>query len=322
MIDQQSAKMTAAEASAFLGVSLQSVHKQLKMKSLKSAKHQNRVYFGFDTSLELFKIPFKKQVIAFQIVKGGTGKTSIAHSFAIRANLYGAKVLCIDLDQQGNLTQAFNYDAREVPVMIDIIKDGMSFASGIVNISPGLDLVPSRIENAIIDNFIMLNKHPLDRIYSALISEVRDKYDLVVIDCPPALGQSVAAATLAADTIIAPLTPEQFSLSGLRVTYDEIFGIAKRFDKKVELKIVLNKFDIRTALSSEVLSTILNHESFKNLVCRTFIRSCQEFPNTIYSGENIYTTLKNTSAKEDIDIFTQEILGIMKNNKEETFKGV
>lgn len=310
MSETLNSKMTASEAAQFLGATVQYIHKQLRQKNLLSFKSQNRVYFGHETAKDLLKIQFKPRTIAFQIVKGGTGKTSLAHSFAIRANLYGARVLCIDLDQQGNLTQAFNHNANESPVMIDVIKENLPLQDCIVTISPGLDLVPSRIENAILDNFIMLNKHPLDKLYTKLIMEVRDNYDIVVIDCPPALGQSVAAATLASDTVISPLTPEQFSLSGLKITFDELQAIERKFDKKVDLRIVLNKFDTRTALSSEVLTTILNHEIFKNLLCRSFIRSCQEFPNTIYEKSNVFSSLKNTSAREDIDLFTQEMLGL------------
>ena len=105
-------KITASEAANFLGVTLQSVHKQLKQKKLISFKNQNRIYFGHETAKELFKINFEKKTISFQIVKGGTGKTSITHAFALRAHLYGARVLCIDIDQQGHLSQAFNVDAK------------------------------------------------------------------------------------------------------------------------------------------------------------------------------------------------------------------
>lgn len=304
------AKMTATEAANFLGTTVQHIHKQLKQKKLFSQKNQNRVYFGYETSRELFGINFEPKTIAMQIVKGGTGKTSLTHAFAIRANLYGARVLCVDLDQQGNLTQAFKVYPKETPVMIDVLSENLPIEDAIVNISPGLDIIPSRIENAVLDNHLMLNKHPLDRVYAQPINKLHDKYDLIIIDCPPALGQSVAAATLASDVVIAPVTPEQFSLSGLRVSYEEIKSIGAKFGKKIALKIVLNKFDTRTALSTEVLTTILNHEVFKNLLCQTFIRSCQEFPNTIYSGSNIFTTLKNTSAKEDIDLFVREILNI------------
>ena len=308
-------KMTAFEAAQFLGVTLQSIHKQLKHKNLTSYKNQNRVYFGHETSRELFKIEFIKKIISFQIVKGGTGKTSITHSFALKANLYGARVLCIDIDQQGNLTQAFNCNAKDSPVMIDIINNNASIKDAIIPINKGIDILPSRIENAVLDNFLMLNKYPLDKVYVNLIQEVYEDYDLILIDCPPALGQSVAAATLASDIVIAPVTPEQFSLSGLKISFEEINTINSRFKKDVCFKIVLNKFDTRTALSTEVLTQILNHDLFKNLTCNTFIRNCQEFPNMIYSGSNIFSTLKNTTAKEDIDLFTKEVLNLNGSNK-------
>lgn len=305
-----STKITASDAAQFLGVTLQSIHKQLKQKNLISFKTQNRVYYGHKTARELFKINFKKRIISFQIVKGGTGKTSITHSFALRANLYGARVLCIDIDQQGNLSEALGVEAKNSPVMIDIINNTATMKDAIVSVSPGLDVLPSRIENAVLDNYLMLNKHPLDKVYSDLIRDIYEDYDLILIDCPPALGQSVAAATLASDTVIAPVTPEQFCLSGLKISFEEIKTISNRFKRDVGFKIVLNKFDTRTALSTEVLTTILNHDVFKHLICNTFIRSCQEFPNMIYSGSNIFASLKNTTAKEDIDLFTKEVLNL------------
>lgn len=304
------AKMTASDASKILDVSLQFIHKQLKQKELNSLKSQNRVYFGFETAQKLFKFNFNQKIVSFQIVKGGTGKTSITHSFAIRANLYGAKVLCIDIDQQGNLSQAFNIDSKNLPVMIDVINNKVSIKDAIVSISPSLDILPSRIENAVLDNFFMLNKYPLDKVYADLIKEVYQNYDLILIDCPPAIGQSVAAATLASDIVIAPVTPEQFSLSGLKISFEEISTLSQRFKKDLNFKIVLNKFDTRTALSTEVLTTLLNYDLFKGLICNTFIRSCQDFPNSIYSKSNIFQTLKNSAAKEDIDLFTREILDI------------
>lgn len=304
------AKMTAADAANFLNITVQGIHKTLKAKNLISYKSQNRVFFGHETSKDLFRINFKKQVISFQIVKGGTGKTSLAHSFAVRANLYGCRVLCMDLDQQGNLTQTFGINASEFPVMIDVLRGNADIDQSIINVSPGLDIIPSRIENAVLDNFIMLEKHSIDKVYSRIIKEVQPNYDLIIIDCPPALGQSVAAAALASDMVISPLTPEIFSLSGLKISYDEIMDLGKKFDKDIKLKIILNKFDSRTALSTEVLTSIINHKVFSGLLCKTFIRISQEFPNNIYNRSNIFNNLKNTSAKEDIDLFTRELLDI------------
>jgi chromosome partitioning protein len=310
MTEKLNAKMTAVDAAQFLDVTVQSVHKQLKQKELPSYKSQNRVYFGHQTAKELFGINFKQKVLSFQIVKGGVGKTSLSHAFAVRASLYGAKVLCIDLDQQGNLTRAFNVNADEIPVMIDMLSQNLSVEDCIVNVGEGIDVFPSRIENATLDNYIMLNKYPLDRLYKQVIDKVRHKYDIIVFDCPPALGQSVTAATLASDLVVATVTPEQFSLNALQITAKELKTLNKTFDKQVELKVVLNKFDNRNALSSEVLTNILNDQNVKGALCNSFIRICQEFPNTVYAHTNIFDSLKNNSAKEDIDLFTRELLEI------------
>lgn len=301
-------RITAVDAAKLKKVTTQAIHKELKAKGLISYKNNNRVYFGHETSKVIFNHKFNQNIISFQIVKGGTGKTTIAHSFAIRSNLYGAKVLCIDLDQQGNLSQAFGINCDNSPVMIDVIDNHHLINDAILKIAPGLDILPSRIENAVLDNHIMLGKHPLDRVYKSIINKVISNYDLVVIDCPPALGQSVTAATLASNMIIFPLTPEQFSLSGLEVSYKEIKTINERFNSYCDLKILLNKFDMRTALSNEVLAKIMNHVTFKTIMCNTFIRSCQDFPNMLYSTTNIFSNTKISAAKDDIDLFTKEIL--------------
>ena len=304
------AKITAAETAALLGITLQGVHKQLKVNSLAYEKSQNRVYFGYETAKSLFKIPFKQKIVAIQIVKGGTGKTSLTHSIAIRANLYGAKVLCIDLDQQGNLTQAFQINPEETPVMIDVLKESIDIKDAIINFSPGLDIIPSRIENAVLDSTIMIGRYALDRVYKDKLAPLKQHYDLIILDCPPALGQSVAAATLASDVIIAPVTPEKFCLSGLKITSQELNSLENNFNKKIPMRVVLNKFDSRTSLSHEVLSTLIKHPIYGENIYKSYIRASQEFPNAIAKGQSIFDSLKNTIAKEDVDLLTREILEI------------
>lgn len=97
--------MTISEAAAFLNLSTQAVHKRIKSKNLPIKRKRNRFYFGYETSRQLFELTFPKKIYVFQNIKGGVGKTEITYSIAIKANLYGAKVLCIDLDLQGNLTK-------------------------------------------------------------------------------------------------------------------------------------------------------------------------------------------------------------------------
>lgn len=310
-------KMLAINAADFLRISVQSIHKQLKTKQLQFTKSQNRVYFGYNTARNLFNLSIPTKIIAVQIVKGGTGKTSLVHSMAVRANLYGLKVLCIDLDQQGNLTQSFCVNPEKTPVMVDIVNENIPIKNSIIQIIDGLDLLPSRIENAVLDNTLMLKRVPLDRVYKEKIESLieDEQYNLVLIDCPPSLGQSVAAASLASSYVIAPVTPEKFSLSGLKITNQEIENIEKAYHANIPLKILLNKFDSRTTLSHETLSLLIKHPVFGQKLFKTYIRNSQEFPNVTAQGISIFDSMKNTSAKEDIDLLTKEILGIETRNE-------
>lgn len=313
MEENMNPKMLAIDASKALDLTVQAIHKKLKSKELDFKKTQNRIYFNHTSAKELFNLNFKPQTISVHIVKGGTGKTTIVNSLAIRASLYGARVLCVDLDQQGNLTQSLNVNPSKMPIMIDILEDNIPIEKTIIPILPGLDLLPSRLENAIIDNTIMLKRLPLDRIFKEKFNHLKQKYDLIIIDCPPALGQSVSASILASDLLIAPVTPEKFSLSGLKVTSQEVLELEKNFQKKIIQKILLNKFDNRTILSHETITSLIQHNSYNKKLFKTCIRVSQEFPNATGQGISIFDTTKPTTAKEDIDSLTQELLGIKSN---------
>jgi chromosome partitioning protein len=301
-------KLSTIDAASFLDISLQALHKRLRASEIPFQKMSNKTYLTHAGSRPLFNLKFNPKIISFQIVKGGTGKTTIAHSVAIRANLYGARVLCIDLDQQGNLTQALNIRADSLPIAVDVLKEKIPFEDTIVNVLEGIDLIPSRIENAILDNILMLERYSLDHVFSAPFSKFRNKYDLIIIDCPPALSQTVTAASLASDLIVAPVVPEEFSLAGLDVTAKELRTIEENFRKRILFKLVVNRFDSRTSLSHEVLSKLIKSNLYSDLLFSTYVRTSQEFPNAIAQGISIFDTLKPSSAKEDIDLLTREIL--------------
>jgi chromosome partitioning protein len=303
-------KLSTTDLAKYLDISLQALHKKLKTKNIVPLKSSSKTYLRFQESRKLINFPFQSQIISFQIVKGGTGKTTIAHSIAIRANLYGARVLCIDLDQQGNLTQSFKINANHAPVMVDLIQNKIPFSEAIVPVYEGLDLLPSRIENAVLDNLLVLNRLPLDQVFFNPFSLFKQKYDLIVIDCPPALSQTVAAVTMASDLVIAPVVPEEFSLSGLNVTIKEINEMAINYRKEIPFKLVVNRFDSRTSLSHEILSQLIKSKDYSEKIFKTYIRTSQEFPNAIAQGVSIFDVMKSTSAKEDIDLLAKEILGL------------
>lgn len=297
-------KMTAKEAAEFLGISPRQVYKRLIEAELPFMRSGSTVYFGYPTARQLFRLSLSPKAMSFQIVKGGTGKTSLACAVAVRANLYGLRVLCIDLDQQGNLTNSFGVDAESVPVMVDILAEGYSYEEAITRVYPGMDVLASRIENALLDDVIKLKRLKLDQVYKTPFTKLKEKYDLIVIDCPPNLGQSVAAVTLAVDQVMAPVVPESYALSGLKATRNAISELEENYNTKICLSVTVNKHNPRALLSPDAKHML---QGFPVVHVST------EFPDAIARGESLFDTLKSSQAKRDVDKLTRVILGIDKH---------
>lgn len=300
-------KITALDAATTLGTSKEGVSLTLQSRRLPYWKAHHQIYFGHETARKLFQFSFKPRVVVFQIVKGGTGKTSLAYEFAIRASLYGARVLCIDMDQQGNLTQAFNQDAEHLPVMIDILVDHHPLKDSILSVAPGIDLLPSRFENSMLDEVLRLKKLPLEIVYREPLQALKKTYDLIIVDCPPSLGQSVTACALAADFLIAPVTLEKFALSGLEVVYQSLQELKSTFGVNIDFGIVINKFKPR---SRNTVNFAFKNSKYEEKLLKTRIGYAQDFPKAIANQESIFDTIRASSAKQDISNLTQELLNI------------
>lgn len=306
-------KMTVTDAALCLGKGKDWVVQTLASRGLSFNKSNHEIYFGHKTARALFQFPFVPRVIAFHIVKGGTGKTSLVYECAIRASLYGARVLCVDMDQQGNLTQAFQAegDVQESPVMIDVLADNVPLEDCIISVAPGIDLLPSRFENAMLDEVIRAKGIPIEKLYREPFQALKKHYDLIVIDCPPSLGLSVAAAALSADFLVAPVTPEKFALSGLELAHQSIEELQVIYHIPVRFGVVLNKVEVRTTLSQLTIKFLLKHSKFADLLLKRSVRFSQEFPNVIANHGSIFDAIRLSAAKEDINRLTQELLGIV-----------
>jgi chromosome partitioning protein len=304
-------KMSIHSAACFLDISPQAVHKQLKLKNIVCPKVGNKSYITYSSAEKLFKLKFDKKIIASQIVKGGTGKTTAVENISSCANTYGAKILKIDADPQGNLTDANGVDAENLPVLIDLITGTAQIKESIINISEGIDLIPSRIENVILDNIIVNERMPLHTLYSDLLEPVSHNYDFIFIDCPPTMGQAVAAASLYADIILAPLNPDKFSAKGLKILKQEIEILNKRFKKNISYKLFLNKFSGRTILSDKAIVSLVSNPELEGKVLETSVQFSQDIPNLTDIDKNMFSNLKKSIVRDDFDQLTKELLNII-----------
>jgi chromosome partitioning protein len=306
-------KITASDAAKLFELESQSLVKRLKVKNLDFKKSKNRVYFGHQTARQLFGKQDKKcTVIATQIVKGGTGKTALTLNLATRFSLLGKKVAMLDLDQQSNLTTHCNINAEKLPIMIDIIEGEAEITKNMVEVCEGLHLLPSRIDNAVLDDTILFKSLPLDRVYKRQIDLLKPLYDVIFIDCPPALGRSVGATALSSDLILCPVSPDKQCLTGLKLLEDGLKELEKRnFGSRTNYKIVFNKYDGRTNVSRALLSILLENPKYRKHMLKTYVRTNQEFVNNCLKSTSIYDSLKTSSAKEDIDCLAQELIDIL-----------
>jgi chromosome partitioning protein len=308
-------KISAAEIASYLNLTVQAVHKRIKNNGLVEKKAQNRIYFGHETARKIISPNVRQLKIAMAVVKGGVGKTTLTEALAIRSCLYGLRVLCIDVDQQANLTKGLSMDvqAKECPIMVDIIEKKADPEEAILSVIPGLDLVPSRLDNVTLDGFLMLNRVNPSIVFNKIFENIFKNYDLIIFDCPPTLGSTVCASMLSSDLVIAPLNPDIYSYEGIKIMDKEIESIYQQFPlKKINWKILLNKFDSRTILSTDYISQLIKDPQFSSKLLKSVIRTSQEFPNTKNKGKTIFDSLRKSTAKEDIDTLTHEIIEIMK----------
>lgn len=312
---RQEPTLSISNIAEFLGISMQGVHHQLKSKGLKAGRLGNKSYINHSISKQLLNISFKKKVIVSQIVKGGTGKTTTVDYVSSCVNAFGAKVLLIDADPQGNLTDLFNINALDVPVLIDVVKGDSPVRDAITSISPGLDLIASRIENVVLDSVIVNDRLSIERFYVNIFEEVLDDYDFIFIDCPPTLGIAVTAASIFADTIIAPLNPDKFSDKGLDILIEEVSRLKKNFNKKsVDFKVYLNKFSSKTILSGKSVMTLLSDEALAPHVLSTTIQYSQEVPNLSAENKNAFSHLKKSPIRDDFILLTKELLSFTRDS--------
>tara|TARA_B100000586_G_scaffold17630_1_gene11775 strand:+ start:410 stop:1330 length:921 start_codon:yes stop_codon:yes gene_type:complete len=302
-------KILITDIADFFNISVQAVHQKIKKNNLDCKRIQNKLYLSHSDSKKIINFEFNKKIFAFQIVKGGVGKTTLLHSIATKISLLGAKTLLIDLDQQANLTQACNIDSRDLPVMINVINGDNKIEDLIIPVCDGIDLIPSEIENAVIDSTLLIKQIRLEKVYSKIFNKLKNNYDFIFIDCPPSLGPSVTAASLASDIIVAPVTPEKFSLKGLEILKSELTKLKEDYDYAPEMKIILNKFDSRTAIAHDVLAAMFSNNEYKDNMYKSFVRVNQEFVNVTLNNTSIFDTTRKTAAKEDIALIAKELVG-------------
>ncbi|EOH83319.1 AAA family ATPase [Enterococcus asini] len=198
------------------------------------------------------------RIISVANQKGGVGKTTTTVNLGACLAFEGKKVLLVDIDAQGNATSGVGIRKPDVVKDIyDVLVNEESIEEAILPSSrEGLDIVPATIQlaGAEIELTSMMARE--SRLKSAL-EEIRDRYDFILIDCPPSLGHLTINAFTASDSILIPVQCEYYALEGLSQLLNTVRLVQKHFNPGLKIEgVLLTMYDARTNLGAEVVEEV------------------------------------------------------------------
>ena len=210
------------------------------------------------------------KVIAIVNQKGGVGKTTTAVNLSTVLAQKGKKVLLIDEDPQGNATSGLGIEKNVEKSIYDVLINETTFEETIIKTSiKNLYLCPSNINLAGAE-VELVNMISRESKLKEKMEEIQEKFNYIIIDCPPSLGLLTINSLTAANSIMIPIQCEYYALEGVGQLMNTVNLIKKQLNKDLYIEgVVLTMNDARTNLSNQVISEVKKY--FKDNVYKTII---------------------------------------------------
>lgn len=245
------------------------------------------------------------EIITVTNQKGGVGKTTTAQHLAIGLKNKGYRVLLVDSDQQTNLSYALNWNYNAS--LYEAITKKIDTKDAIFH-SSQCDIIGGSLKLANADKeFCDTGK---EFLFKEALEQIKDDYDYIIIDTPPALGTITVNALTCSDSVIIPAQTDVFSLTGLGQLNNLINTVKKYTNPNLKIKgILLTKYNDRTILNKNLKQTMKNaSEQIGSKVYNTTIREATSIREAQTKKTNIFNYDMKSKVAKDYKDFVNEFL--------------